>query len=387
MSKNLVADAIADAKEFKKLAIEHARLSLLESVSPQIKAILEAKLAEDADEDDEEKPEGEEMETKPADEALNALMEKLKAEDPAKYEVVSAVLAEKKKAEAEPEEEKEEKEDEEATEETDETLDIDAALAEIENSQVKTEAEEAPAEKETEETPAETEDDNNDSGDNDEEIDEDYISRIMAEVEEADDDEEEEAPAEKVDESFVDIPEIKAVLASIKAFPASVKKAWDDKYSPKAVQANMDAGKPVGVLAGNASVKEAPKDEKDEETVETTEQLLELKSELFEMNLLLAKLMYQNKLLLSENFSDQQKAKIITVFDKVKTVNEAKLIFETLDVKNTKKTVNKTPISETLGFKRIGAKDVINESKTPAYNTQDPFVQKMMERAGIKVTK
>ena len=372
MSKSLVAEALADAKEFKKMAIENARLQLAESVTPEIKKLLEAKLSEDLDQDaddnemTDEKPE--------VDEAFNALMEKLKEEDPEKYEAVSQALAEKKKVSTEDEEKP--AEDAEPKENADESLDIESALAEIEKGQV---AETKDADADDEEKPAEEAPVEDDDADDDE-IDEDYISRIMAEVEDAEPD----ADADDKDPSEEPMEEgaIEDILAKIKSLPADLKKKWDEEYSPKAVKAKMDAGKPVGVLTGN--IKEEDKaPEEDEEEVKT-EELLELKNSLLEVNLLAAKLMFQNKLLLSENFTNEHKARIILAFDKVKTVNEAKLMFETLNTASKPK-AKTTPLAESLGFRRIGSQaPVLTEGTKASYDESDPIVAKMMQRAGIK---
>lgn len=379
MSKSLVADAIADAKEFKKLAIENARLTLAESVTPQIAALLAAKLNEEAGEEDEdEAPKEDEPKVENAE--FDALMEKMKELDPEKYEAMSAALAEKK-APVEKEEAPEEGDKE--AEPAEESLDIDAALSEIERGQVaETDDKDADdAEKPAEEAPEE------------DELGEDYIDRILAEVEdslgdepEAELDETKDKDADDAKEEAPELEEADANQGLLSIAAELLKKIVPSidvnkvKEFEKGLKQAMDnsAGGALGVKEAEKPAEEAPKEEEEA----TTEQMLELKDQLLEMNLLNAKLVYQNKLLISENFSDEQKARIIIAFDKVKTVNEAKLIFETLDVKAKTKTTAR-PIAESLGFKRIGAPAVvINEAKS-SYDQNDPIVQKMMQRAGI----
>ena len=67
-----------------------------------------------------------------------------------------------------------------------------------------------------------------------------------------------------------------------------------------------------------------------------------LKSELNEINLLNAKLLYSNKIFKAKNLNEAQKVKVLGAFDKAETVKEAKIVFETLSesFKSVKKTVN-----------------------------------------------
>ena len=389
MSKNLIADAIADTKELKRLAIANARLTLAETVTPQIAALLSAKLTEDFEGKEDEVPE---EDAKPENEAFNALMEKLKAEDPEKHAAIEAALSEKKepKAEAEPDADAD---DAAEVKPEEEALDIDAALSEIEAGQVaeSDDKDADDAEKPAEEAPSEEDAATDDDG----EIDEDYVNRIMAEVEaeaepaeaidESDDkdaDDAAEVKPEEKEEAPMDEAEANQGLLSIAA--QALKKLIPGIDVEKVKKFEQDLKKAMDASAGGAlGVKEAEVEKPaEEEEAPTTEQMLELQNQLMEMNLLNAKLVYQNKLLISENFSDAQKARIILAFDKVKTVNEAKLIFETLDVKSVKKPAVK-PVSESLGFKRIGA-PVLNESVQTAYDETDPLVAEMMKRAGIK---
>jgi hypothetical protein len=72
-----------------------------------------------------------------------------------------------------------------------------------------------------------------------------------------------------------------------------------------------------------------------------------LRSNLNEVNLLNAKLLYVNKLFKGRNLTEAQKVKVINAFDRAETVKETKNIFETL--KESFITV-KNPIKESLSF-------------------------------------
>jgi len=57
----------------------------------------------------------------------------------------------------------------------------------------------------------------------------------------------------------------------------------------------------------------------------------ELKAELNEVNLLNAKLLYTNKIFKAKNLNESKKVKVLKAFDKAKSVDQAKTIFETLN--------------------------------------------------------
>ena len=72
-----------------------------------------------------------------------------------------------------------------------------------------------------------------------------------------------------------------------------------------------------------------------------------LRSELNEVNLLNAKLLYVNKIFKAKNLSELQKVQVIASFDKASTIREAKVVFESL---NTALTPAKKQIKESIGF-------------------------------------
>jgi len=73
-----------------------------------------------------------------------------------------------------------------------------------------------------------------------------------------------------------------------------------------------------------------------------------LRSELNEVNLLNAKLLYVNKIFKAKNLSESQKLKVIASFDKATTAKEAKVVFESLNANLT--AAPKQAIKESLGF-------------------------------------
>jgi len=102
-----------------------------------------------------------------------------------------------------------------------------------------------------------------------------------------------------------------------------------------------------------------------------------LKSELNEINLLNAKLLYTNKIFKSKNLNENQKVKVLSSFDKATTVGEVKMVFETL---NEGIKVNKNIIKENLGS---ASKATITPNvKKPIVESNDAFLR-MQKLAGI----
>lgn len=357
MSKTLLAESIAELKQLKQFAIENAKSSFAETITPQVKAMLESVLAEETEEEVEETPEK---------------VEESKKEDEA------------------PTEEAPEKE--ESEEEVEETFDIDAALAEIEGTVAegddKDKDDEVPAEdeamKEADEAPeVEVE------GGEEDELDEDYINKLLAEVEDEEEAGLEEAAEEAPEEDEVmDVKEVEGAdkkdqLGLIGLAAEQLKKLFPGLDVEKAKKFEKDLRAALDNATGlhekeEEEVEEAPEEEKEE----ATEQAALLES-LREMNLLNAKLLYQNKLLLQENFSDEQKANIIKALDKAATANEAKIVFETYKGMSATKKAPQTKVTEKLGFKRIGVLQEQYQPKT-SYDPTDPVVAELQRRAGIK---
>ena len=114
-----------------------------------------------------------------------------------------------------------------------------------------------------------------------------------------------------------------------------------------------------------------------EELEEAYSAIKSLKSELNEINLLNAKLLYTNKIFKSKNLNENQKLKVLNSFDKAVSVGEVKLVFETL---NEGIKVKKDTIKENLGSasKMTMAPNV----KKPIVESNDAFLR-MQKLAGI----
>ena len=111
------------------------------------------------------------------------------------------------------------------------------------------------------------------------------------------------------------------------------------------------------------------------ELEETLSALAEVRVNLQEVNLLNAKLLYTNKIFRAKNLNENQKVQVLGAFDKAATVKEVKLVFETLN--NEIKTSRKSPVTESmkrgLASKSAGVapkKEVILEADTQVLRWQ-----------------
>jgi hypothetical protein len=106
-----------------------------------------------------------------------------------------------------------------------------------------------------------------------------------------------------------------------------------------------------------------------------------LRSELQEVNLLNAKLLYVNKIFKAKNLTESQKVKVIASFDKATTAKEAKIVFESLESTLTAVTSNvKSQIKESLGFASKAA-GVAPKKQIVEVNDS---ISRMQQLAGIK---
>lgn len=125
-----------------------------------------------------------------------------------------------------------------------------------------------------------------------------------------------------------------------------------------------------------ASMKYEAKEKELEEAMNT---IATLRSELNEVNLLNAKLLYVNKLFKAKNLNESQKVKVINAFDRAETVREAKNVYDTLNESlSTEKA--KSQIKESLSFASKPAGMAPN--RQPIVENDD-FIKRMQKIAGI----
>lgn len=405
-NRDLLKEAIADAKALKETAIANAKVALEEAFEPRLKSMLSAKLEEM------EKEEMEEAVTNEAKEELDEKSDRKDGGEDKETKRTEKMKYGKDLAEAE----------------VDEEMDLDEILAELEgdvSEDARTDAEEEGYEDGMEDEKEDMEDDMEDeeidlddmseddlksfiedviadmvtageleAGDefeveDDEEIDVEDDTEVDVEVNEAK--EEIDEAKEDMDEGYgkEDMDEAKdemdeGIMDKLKAayndkeLLSKIVTVDGEKVSMKDLLGLAGAGASGG-MARSGSGKTSSIGEAAEEMDEMKKELDELRSELHETNLLNAKLLYTNKIFRAKNLKEAQKVKVLEAFDKASNVKEVKLIFETLN-EGMVANVTKTPIKESLGS---ASKPAGVAAKAPIMEI-DPQVARWQKLAGLK---
>lgn len=364
MSKNrdLLKEAIEDAKVVKETAIASAKAALEEHFTPQLKSMLSAKLAEMEEETEEET-----MEMK--DNSMEEPMEEMSYGEDDMNEAGFGKFNAGGDAGFSDMEEK-------ALDE----LNLDELLAELEedmkseeDEKMKEDLNEAEGEEEVE-----TEEEINIEDMTEEELKsfiEDVIKDMVeaGELEAGEGMEGEEEGEEMESEEEISIDEI---LAEIELDER--KKYGGNKGDVPAAKRGdkKDTAEEEGVEDYKKKLKEA--EDKLEEAYAT---LATVKSDLNEVNLLNAKLLYTNKIFKAKNLTESQKVKVLNAFDKASTVKETKLVFETLSegLKETSKSHVNESLKTSLASKTTG---IMPTAKTSIVEVNDTFTR-MQKIAGI----
>ena len=317
--KDLLSEAIADAKAVKETALANAKLALEEAFTPKLQSMISAKLAEDADEEMEEELDSSDLgagdNAQPSDDASDS--SDIENDD-------ELMVAEEDELEEDEVEEDDDMEDDmEADLDTDseeemgadmdddmedddeDELDLESVIAELE---AEMEEDEAPADENYHE---EEEVDEEEDMDEEEEIDLDEVIKTLKEMEEGDYNEEEMDEEEDMDED-------------------------EDLAS---------------------------------ELEEAYNTIASLKNTINEVNLLNAKLLYTNKLFRTFDLNENQKVKVLENFDRTSSVREVKLVFSTLaenlNVAKKKRTVVKEGYAS-KATKSSAPKKIISEGNEMA---------------------
>jgi len=117
--------------------------------------------------------------------------------------------------------------------------------------------------------------------------------------------------------------------------------------------------------------------------------LNKMKSELNEVNLLNSKLLYVNRIFKANNLSEAQKLRVVETLDKAESVKEAKLIYETVKdtftISKGKKTTPKTSIKENYRGMASKAAGTSTAPKKAVLNESNDMVARMQKLANIKI--
>jgi hypothetical protein len=431
-NRNLLKEAIADAKSVKEAAIANAKAALEEAFTPYLKEKFSAKLAE--------------MEAEDMDEAKEEMDENYSEEG--MEEMSNPVMRRGLKGD-----DKEEKRTEKMREESEvEEMDLDELLAELDEEMGKdedmeetlNEAEEEEMEMDSEEEVEGEEDDEIDLEDMTEDELKDLIEDVIedmvraGELEagekfEADEDEGEEEEIDFEEEDEEEMVAERAYYGKNKGDKPRKSTAKEKDELLKEEEDMMDEGvidqlkavyndpeflgklitvdgkkmslKDFLAMAGSAAaggmrksgagkgpfntegVEENKRTDAEEEGYldgmrdekeDMMREIEELASTLSETKLLNAKLLYTNKIFRAKNLNETQKVKVLEAFDKATSVRDAKLIYETLTtVKETK-----TAVTESMRGMASKAAGMAPEKK-PILEVNDQFARWQI-LAGIK---
>jgi len=325
-NRDMLAEAIADAKAVKDMAIANAKAALEEAFTPQLKSMLSLKLQEMAEGENLSEESIEEM----YDDVEEGFGEFDTPENTGFGEMGKKALDE-------------------------EDIDLEELLAEIEN------------EEEIDETLNEAEE----AGESEEE--------------EAGEEEEEEGEPMKLEDMTDE--DLKAMIADVIADMVEAgeleagNEEGEGEEGDEEIDMEMDGEEEDVDLAEllreieEDTVMETTATTTETTTVDTTALTTELenahtvintlRSELNEINLLNAKLLYTNKIFKAKTLNEEQKVKVLSSFDKATTVKEVKLVYSTL---NEGLKVKNTPIRENLGR-------ASKATNTPVVNTKQPIVE------------
>jgi hypothetical protein len=320
-NRDLLKEAIADAKAVKEMAIANAKSALEEAFNPRIKEMLSAKLHEMEEEETNEAysdmdPDGPTAHGNIEEEEHDTMEEELDLDE------LLAELGEEEESLNEAEGDEDESEDDESEESEEEEEGEPLDLEDMTDEDLKKMIEDVIADMiEAGELEA-GEEEESEEGEEMEMSDEEEVNldELLREIEEEEMYEEKEDLQEfslGLNDMEAAISMIAPALAIATGFAVNVIKSRLAKAkSAKELKAEMER-----------VAKEADSSKEVEEAYTTIESL---RSDLNEVNLLNAKLLYTNKMFKAKNLNESQKVKVLTAFDKATTVKETKLVYETL---------------------------------------------------------
>ena len=328
-NRDLLKEAIAEAKTIRESAIANARQTLEEEITPHLRDMLAAKLQE--------------MEAEEADEVVEdgvaeEVNEEEDLEEATEEEVTEAEVSEEELAVAEADDDSEESEEEaeEAEGEGEEAGEEEVEVKDMEVEDLKNLIRDILAQE---------------LGHGGEE----ELDGVEGELDAADD--------MVAADDEIDLNELLAQLEEM------------------AKEDDMDEAKHE-----DEDAMEEAKHEKEDTMEESTSELEEalaaveqLRAELQEVNLLNSKLLYVNKIFKAHNLTESQKVNVITAFDKAETVKEVKLVFETVS-----ENIVSTPAKQTVKeHKSFASAPAGNSTKGEVISEVSDAVRRMQKLAGI----
>ena len=376
-NRDILKEAIADAKSIKEAAIANAKVALEEAFTPFLKEKLSAKLAE-IDAMDEEMDESKEMDEAEIDEygdehpmsTKDALKEKSMDEE--MDETMDEEMDEMKKSMDE--------------------MDLDELLRELEDMEENMDETindpKGPGAHGNIAPPGQSDTDLNEAKEGDEESEEDVEIDIENMSEE-----DLKSFIEGVIADMVAAGELEAGHEGMEDEEGAEDEESEEEVSIDELLDEMGdyEGSGYDKEAKNQPMKndhyEKMKEEMDEmkkELEEAYEALNKVKSEINEVNLLNSKLLYLNKVFKAKNLTESQKVKVLAAFDKATSKKEAKLVYETVMESLNNTNTTKRPVTESVrGMASKVISGTNNSTKQPIIEVNAAF-ERMQKLAGIK---
>jgi len=195
-----------------------------------------------------------------------------------------------------------------------------------------------------------------------------------------------------------ELEEKKRLSASPKEFESEAfiyaKKMMEEAGMEKVVMTNLFINKDwlsdyvteVSRLLRDEEAKKMEKEKNEkmkDELDEAYRALNKIQSELNEINLLNSKLLYSNKVFKAKNLTESQKVKVLAAFDKATSKKEAQLVYETVMENLNAQTTTKRPMTESV-------RGIASRVIAGAQNTKQPIIEvnsafeRMQKLAGIK---
>jgi len=398
MAKNILKEAIADAKAVREVALANAKAALEEAFTPKLQSMLSAKLSQslNEEEDDEEvdldemlgmddEDTIEELDIDEGDDVEGDLDEEIDLEE---------ILNELELDEDDSEDTIEEGEEDEDVDldELNENFDLDRLLEDINN---------------LEERPRKTHSRREDDPNGEEEAGMDETWKMFRKWSKHDHPHKTvyKNPRTLEEDELNEGPEIFTAMAGLagifgaagitSALEVAVEDPSFKEKHPKAASALEKIFGFMKKIAGDTApgIKEnnlcgVVEDMAYEELRESRKALNKIKSELNEVNLLNSKLLYVNRIFKANTLDDAQKLRVVETLDKAESVKEAKLIYETVKdtftISKKKKTTPKKSIREGLGMASKAA-GTSTAPRKAVLNESNDMVTRMQKLANIKI--
>ena len=343
MAKDILKEAIADAKAVREVALANAKAALEEAFTPKLQSMLSAKLSEELDEDlNEEEETNESVEETTIEEDSFDEMMKYGEDDDDKNEMYYG------------EDDKDPDDEGYMGKSMEEEIDLEEILAELELE-----------EGETSEEP---------------------VAEGEEEIAESNKEELEEKKDEDLDESF----NLDALLEELDGLDEA-KDDDDDKKMEESKDEELEEAKKDDddkEMEESVNPLQAELDEAKDELEETKKAYEAVRTELNEVNLLNSKLLYVNRIFKANQLNESQKLRVVESLDKAGTAKEAKLIYETIkdtfNISKGNKQTKKSSIKEGLGMASKPAGKSTAAKKAVISESND-MMKRFQKLANIKI--